>query len=282
MSNNLEKLIQPGERILYQSQQNWLCSETAPYVAANLYCIAFLGAVGLVAIDTASLVALASVVFSFLGFSLQNYPRNAPSEAMVTDRRLVQRCGLFNSRIFEVPVAAVKEVAAHEDALLIFNRNGKTIQIRHPNSSFGLGVALAHVADIRPPEVPRRLESFMTEAWMTCVVLTSLLIGTLALKWLFLTFGTTIFSFSLILGIGVFALGGFLANVAAVFLGPLLFLVLSRPFLSYDRLRHWMDCSIIFWPDPEDRSGDSCFEDLHLWYAGWLYLRPAADAERQG
>lgn len=281
MSDSIEQAIRPGERVLYRTGQTWLCSETAPFAVANLYCIAFLGAVGLVAFDTASLVALASVVLSFLALMLQNYPRHAPSQAMVTDRRLVQRCGLFKPRLVEVPLASVREVAAHEDALLIFKRNGKAVQIRHPNSSFGLGVALAQAARARPPEAPHRLESVLTQLWMTCVVLTSLVIGALALKWLFLAYGATIFSFSLILGIGVFAAGGILANLAAVFLGPLLFLVLARPFLSHDRLRHWMDRSIVFWPDPEDRSGDSCFKDLHLWYAGWIYLRPARDAERQ-
>lgn len=281
MPNNLKHLIQPGERIYYQSKQRWLCSELAPFVAINLCCIAFLGAAGLVTVDLASLVALASVYSSLVWFMLRNYPRHAPSEAMVTDRRLVQRCGLFDPHIIEVPVATVKEVAAHEDGLLIFKRDGKAIQIDHPSSSFRLGVALAYAAEVPHPTVPRRLVSVLNNLWLACIVLTSLAIGVAMLKWLLLSFGATIFSYSLILGIAALAIGGFLANVAGVFLGPLLLLVLTRPFLSYDRLRLWMDDSHVFWPDPDDDEFGDCLRDVQLWYADWLYLRPSPDAERQ-
>ncbi len=273
MVNSLERSLQPGERILYHPRQSWLCSETAPYLATNLLCIVVLAAAGLVTFDQAGLVALASVIVSFLGFALRNYPRNAPSEAMVTDRRLIQKCGLFNSRLIEVPVAAVKQVVAHEDGILVFKREGEIVLIRHPNSALGLGIALAYAADLPPPRQPQRLETHMDDLWLTCVVLTSLSIGVFLLKWLFLSYGTAIFSLSLVVGVGTFLLGGIVANVVGVVLGGLLCLALTRPFLSYEGFRLWIDNSTIFWPDPDDEKDDDCLQNMHLWFADRLYSR---------
>lgn len=282
MADSLEQLLQPDERILCHAKKSWLCFGTEAYIAANLFSVAVLSSFGLVTFDQAGLVALASVIASSLGFSLWDYPPNAPSEAMVTDRRMIQQCGLFRPRLVEVKVSTVKQVVAYDDGFRVSNWQGDVVEIRHPNTAMEVGTALAHAADVPPPRPIPRLESSLDVFWLACVVFAAISIGALVLKWLFLSYGAAIFSFSLVLGVGAFIFGGLLANIAGIFFGGLLCLALSRPFLSYQKLECWIENSPIFWPSLDSKEDVDELQSLHLWLAGWLYLRPSSDAERQG
>jgi uncharacterized membrane protein YdbT with pleckstrin-like domain len=106
----VEKVLQPGERVIHTTGPHWLLYAPAALLLALAVLLAaasfHVGAeLGLVALVAAVLVAVAAVVLW-----LRAFIRRATTELAVTDRRVIFKRGIFQRHTIEMNLAKVESI----------------------------------------------------------------------------------------------------------------------------------------------------------------------------
>lgn len=153
-ASTLAALLAPGERVLYRDPKGWLPSSWT----AQIVVVASL--VGLVVAFNLGSTYLA-IMLAFLGYSWgQAAFAEYTSEAVITDRRLLQKTGWRKVEITELPLAEIKRVdfrpSYFPGLVRIGKRNGGRLELhrlRRPQDFAAVLVASAKVA--RPALIGR-------------------------------------------------------------------------------------------------------------------------------
>ena len=159
MTTSLDRLLQPGERVLFRTRWGW--GRTLRFVAL-MGGLAVLcgGAVFFIVPGNDFRFALAlaaSSLFSSLAQPLMGHG----TEAVLTELRVIYRTGLFRPKTVEIPLWNLAEVTRARVILKLTDRAGATSEWWHLPEPEKLAAAIMAQAGLPgPPALPEKLEKW--------------------------------------------------------------------------------------------------------------------------
>jgi membrane protein YdbS with pleckstrin-like domain len=130
MGRYIDEILQPGERVLYSTNEHWMFF--LPAIAAWIVAVAFLVLWRLVAADALMLVcvALAAVAgLAALYWTATAWFHRWTTETDVTNMRVVHKTGFIKRRTFEMSLDKVESVDVNQSILgRLLNYGDITIQ----------------------------------------------------------------------------------------------------------------------------------------------------------
>ncbi len=178
MASKLERMVQPGERILFRSPPK--------YRQAGLLAAVGVGGAGLTALalgyasddgwraelGTGLLTGLSGLAGLVVGFG---------AEAVLTDMRLIYRSGPL-SRTVEIPLWHIAELQQIKGFVTLRDRAGAATQLMHLADPEGLGRAiLAETAVPGPAEADGPLKAWQENGFTTAVAAGVIVLSTVGL-----------------------------------------------------------------------------------------------------
>ena len=130
MGRYIDEILQPGERVLYSTNEHWMFF--LPAIAAWIVAVAFLVLWRLVTADALMLVCLALAVVAGLAalyWTATAWFHRWTTETDVTNMRVVHKTGFIKRRTFEMSLDKVESVDVNQSILgRLMNYGDLTIQ----------------------------------------------------------------------------------------------------------------------------------------------------------
>jgi len=130
MARYIDKIIQPGERVLYSTNEHWMYF--LPSIAAWTVVVAFLVLWRFFAADALALVCLAFAAVAGLGalyWTASVWIHRWTTETDVTNMRVVHKTGFIKRDTFEMSLDKVESVDVNQSILgRLLNYGDLTIQ----------------------------------------------------------------------------------------------------------------------------------------------------------
>ena len=130
MGRYIDEILQPGERVLYSTNEHWMFF--LPAIAAWIVAAAFLVLWRLVTADALMLVCLALAAVAGLAalyWTATAWFHRWTTETDVTNVRVVHKTGFIKRRAFEMSLDKVESVDVHQSILgRLMNYGDITIQ----------------------------------------------------------------------------------------------------------------------------------------------------------
>ena len=130
MARYIDEILQPGERVLYSTNEHWMFF--LPAIAAWIVAVAFLVLWYFFATDALALVCLALAVgagLPALYWTVTAWFHRWTTETDVTNMRVVHKTGFIKRRTFEMSLDKVESVDVNQSILgRLMNYGDLTIQ----------------------------------------------------------------------------------------------------------------------------------------------------------
>jgi uncharacterized membrane protein YdbT with pleckstrin-like domain len=130
MARYIDKILQPGERVLYSTNEHWMYF--LPAIAAWIVAVAFLVMWRFFAADVLALVCLAFAAVAGLAalyWTATAWFHRWTTETDVTNMRVVHKTGFIKRRTFEMSLDKVESVDVNQSILgRLMNYGDLTIQ----------------------------------------------------------------------------------------------------------------------------------------------------------
>ena len=145
MGRYIDEILQPGERVLYSTNEHWVFF--LPAMAAWIVAVTFLALWYLLAIDALTLVCLALAAVAGLAalyWTATAWFHRWTTETDVTTMRVVHKTGFIRRRTFEMSLDKVESVDVNQSILgRLMNYGDLTIQ--------GIGEGTETVSTVTSP-----------------------------------------------------------------------------------------------------------------------------------
>ena len=161
MASRFEDMLEHREVIVYRAPRRWIPKSAGLTFIGFAAPIAVAAGSGLLRFDPIGLASLAAALSGALIITLYYTLREASREAVVTDRRLLQRTGWRRPVTTEVRIKDICRIQVSWDRLRLTRRDGRCLGLGHPRYARDLGVALAHAALLPLPRPTPGREAFV-------------------------------------------------------------------------------------------------------------------------